>query len=95
MIGMIALAGIIVTDIDGDIEDTDASLALVSRLAAVSRTPVIASGLVRSLDDVARLKYVSNVSGAIVGRALFRKTIDLAEALELAAALPEKTAEFI
>lgn len=88
------LAGIIVTDIDSDIEDTDAQLGLISGLAGRSRTPVIASGVVRSADDVSRLKYVHNISGAIIGKALFQKQVDLAEALDLARPEPEPVAEF-
>ncbi len=90
-----ALAGLIVTDIDSDVADSDATLGLITGLAGASRTPVIANGLVRSLDDIARLKYVRNVAGAIVGRALFRKAFTLQEALDVAAAKPEPVAEFI
>ncbi len=89
------LAGILVTDIDSDVADSDASLGLISGLAAMSRTPVIASGIVRSLDDVSRLKYLRNVSGALVGRALVNGSIDLARALELAEHAPEPAAAFI
>lgn len=89
------LAGVLVTDIDNDIEDGDASLGLISGLAEACRWPVIASGLAQSLDDISRLKYVRNVSGAIVGRALLRKRFTLEEALELAAAPLEPTAEFL
>ena len=88
-------AGVIITDIDSDIADADASLGLVSQLSELSKTPVIASGLVRSLDDISRLKYVSNVSGAIVGRALFRKTFALEDALRLAQSSAEPVAEFL
>ena len=89
------LAAIMVTDIDSDLSDAEASLALVTDLAAHSRHPVIASGLVRTLDDLARLKYVRNVSGAVVGRALFNKSVDLGEALKLAARPIEEVAEFL
>ena len=91
----VPLAGILVTDIDSEIADTDASLGLISGLAEGSRTPVIASGIVRSLDDVARLKYVRNVAGAIVGRVLANGTVDLAEALAIAGQVAEPVAEFI
>ncbi|MFV2002483.1 MAG: HisA/HisF-related TIM barrel protein [Paracoccaceae bacterium] len=90
-----ALAAVLVTDIDSDVAETDASLSLVTALAQGSKTPVIASGLVRTIDDVSRLSYVGNVSGAIVSRALFRKTIDLDEALAAAAPQHEETAEFL
>ena len=87
-------AGIVVTDIDSDMEDVEAQLGLIAGLAEKSRTPVIASGVVRSVDDIARLTYLPNISGALVGRALFRKTLDLAEALSVSQPGPEPVAEF-
>ncbi|MFK7874203.1 MAG: HisA/HisF-related TIM barrel protein [Paracoccaceae bacterium] len=89
------LAGVIVTDIDSDLRDRDAQLGVVSGLAAAARAPVVASGVVHCLDDVARLKYVPNIAGALVGRALMRKSIDLRVALDLAASTPETVADFI
>jgi len=91
------LAGIIVTDIESDASEPtqEAELSVITSLAALTRHPVIASGVVRTEDDVARLKYVKSVSGALVGRALFRKTIDIARALEVARPEQEKTAAFI
>ena len=89
------LAGIVVTDIESDIGDYDAQLGVVSGLAEVARAPVIASGVIRTLDDVARLKYIPNISGALMGRALFQKSVDLKEALKLAQPEPDPVAEFI
>ena len=89
------LSQIIFTDIDRDLELPLSSLALVTRLASATATPVIASGLARSLDDISALKYLYNISGAIVGRALFEGTFTLEEALELAAPSPEPIAEFV
>lgn len=88
------LAGIIVTDIDADIEATDGSIGVISGLAAATRHPVIARGTVRSVDDVARLKYVPNISGTLIGRALLSKDVDLEQALALAAAEREPVAHF-
>jgi phosphoribosylformimino-5-aminoimidazole carboxamide ribotide isomerase len=88
------LAGIIVTDIDADIEDTDASLAVISGLAKETRHNVIARGTVRRADDVARLKYIPNIAGTLIGRALLSKDVDLKRALEIAAAEGEPIAEF-
>ncbi|WP_323783504.1 1-(5-phosphoribosyl)-5-[(5-phosphoribosylamino)methylideneamino] imidazole-4-carboxamide isomerase [Leisingera sp.] len=88
------LAGIIVTDIDSDMTDVEAQLGLISGLAADARTPVIASGVVRSADDISRLKYIYNISGAMVGRALFRKTVTVQKILEVARPEPEPVAEF-
>ncbi|MEH6361217.1 MAG: 1-(5-phosphoribosyl)-5-[(5-phosphoribosylamino)methylideneamino] imidazole-4-carboxamide isomerase, partial [Amylibacter sp.] len=60
----------------------------------IATAPVFARGLSRSLDDLARLKYVPHVAGAIIGRALFDHSIDLDEAMELANQ-PEQTAAFV
>lgn len=89
------LAAVKITDIDNDIDATEASLGVISGLAVHARAPVIASGLVHSVDDIARLKYVPNIEGAIIGRALFDKTVDLAEALSVASASREPVADFI
>nr|WP_309501587.1 1-(5-phosphoribosyl)-5-[(5-phosphoribosylamino)methylideneamino] imidazole-4-carboxamide isomerase [uncultured Roseovarius sp.] len=88
------LAGVIVTDIDADIADRDASLGVISGLAAQTRHPVIARGTVRGIDDVARLKYVKNISGTLIGRALLARDVDLGEVLAMAAAAPEPVADF-
>lgn len=89
------LAAILCTDIEADLDGNEASLAVISGLADSAQSPVIASGVVRTIDDISRLKYVRNVAGAIVGRALFNRTIDLHEALAVARAEPERVAEFI
>lgn len=92
------LAGIIVTDIDsdiGDIGDKEGQLGVISGLAAKTRHPVIARGTVHETDDVSRLKYVANISGTLIGRALFSKDVDLAEAFTLAQPQPEARAEFM
>jgi phosphoribosylformimino-5-aminoimidazole carboxamide ribotide isomerase len=89
------LSQIIFTDIDRDLDLPESSLALVTKLASETTTPVIASGLARSLDDISALKYLYNISGAIVGRALFEGTFTLEEALELAAPSPEPIAAFV
>lgn len=88
-------AAIIVTDIHADVADTDASLAMISAIAAIARVPVIASGIVRTVDDIARLKYVRNISGAIVGRALYNRTVDLGEALQVARPDTGRVAKFL
>ncbi len=87
-------AAILITDIDSDMEDVEAQLGLISGLAQHSRTPVIASGVVRTVDDISRLAYIQNIAGALVGRALFRKAIDLSEALDVARAAHEPVAQF-
>ncbi|MEP4038920.1 MULTISPECIES: HisA/HisF-related TIM barrel protein [unclassified Pseudophaeobacter] len=93
--GSAPFAGIIVTDIDSDMSDVEAQLGLISGLAAAAHSPVIASGVVRGVDDISRLKYINNISGALVGRALFRKSLTLEEALETAQPQTEQVAEFL
>ena len=88
------LAGIIVTDIDSDIGNSDGSLGVISGLAAKTRHQVVARGTVSKADDVVRLKYLPNIAGTLIGRALMSKDIDLEAALSFARAQPEPTAEF-
>ena len=88
------LASVIITDIDSDMEEVEAQLGMVSALAANVRVPVIVRGVVNTVDDIARAKYIPNIAGVIVGRALFKKDVDLAEALEVAQPRPEPVAEF-
>ncbi|OBY27522.1 HisA/HisF-related TIM barrel protein [Leisingera sp. JC1] len=87
-------AGILITDIDSDVADTEAQMGLISHLASLVKLPVIASGVVHNADDISRLKYISNIAGAQVGRALFRKTLSVEEALAVARPEPEPVAEF-
>lgn len=88
------LAAVIVTDIDADLEEAEDALALVTRMAEVASAPLIASGLSNSLDDLARLKYVRNVSGAIMGRALLSRQVNISDALALANEPIGQVAEF-
>ncbi|NDW47617.1 HisA/HisF-related TIM barrel protein [Ruegeria sp. PrR005] len=87
-------AAIVVTDIDSDVGEVEARLSMIARVAEHSRTPVIASGVVRTVDDISRLAYVPNIAGALVGRALFRKTVELDEALRIASDAHEPVAPF-
>ena len=89
------LAAVIVTDIDAAIENADASLSLIARLATQAKAPVIARGTVRGLDDISRLRYVPHVAGTIVSRSLFDKSLSLSEALAVASAPQEETAPFV
>ncbi len=88
------LAGIIVTDIDSDIGESDGTLGVITGLAAKTRHPVIVRGTIKQADDVVRLKYLPNIAGTLIGRALMAKDIDLEAALAFAAEQPEPTAEF-
>lgn len=91
----VPLAGIIYTDVNADSEEMEVTTSEIARLAQETKLPVIASGMVRALDDLSMLKYAGRISGAIIGRALFNQTIDLQEALAVAQPQPEENAAFI
>jgi phosphoribosylformimino-5-aminoimidazole carboxamide ribotide isomerase len=65
-------------DRDGRLEGPD--LRLLGSLVALHRGQVIASGGIRSLDDLRAVRD-AGCSGAIVGRALYEGTVDLREAV--------------
>jgi len=88
------VAEIIYTDIDRDDDLPESSLANTSQMGKQLNIPVISSGLVKTLDDVSTLKYMENIEGCLIGRALFQGWIDLEEALEIART-PYEPAEFI
>ncbi len=88
------LSAIILTDIDSDIEDSDGSLGVISGLAGKTRHQVVARGTVRQADDVVRLKYIPNIAGTLIGRALMSKDIDLESVIEFAHKQLEPVAEF-
>ena len=90
----VPLAAIIYTDIDRDDDLPDSSLSQTADLAAQVTTPVIASGVVKDLDDISTLKYLPNISGAITGRALFNGTFELNDALAIAYDPPQPIAAF-
>lgn len=71
---------IIFTDIRRDGLGTGLNIASTRELAHVSGLDVIASGGVHTIDDVLAARE-ANLSGVIVGRALYEGTIDLQEAL--------------
>lgn len=77
----VPLAAMIITDIDANIEFKESTLKTISTLAGVAFSPCIASGVVRACEDIDRLKCLPNVEGALIGTALFNKTVDLVDAL--------------
>ncbi len=89
------LASFLVTDIGADAGDVEEPLSLVTELAGLARAPVIGSGMVHTLDDLSRLKYVPDVHGALVSRALFAKTFTIEEALAVAGEPERERAAFI
>lgn len=80
------LAAIVYTDIGRDGMLLGPNLDAIRTLTDLSNIPIIASGGVTSLDDVRELSLMS-LMGIVIGRALYEKTLDLAEAIRVAEAL--------
>jgi len=79
------VAAIIVTDIGRDGLKTGVNVDLTASLADAVPIPVIASGGVRSVEDITNLRASSApISGSILGRALYDGDIIPAEALKAA-----------
>lgn len=91
----VSLAAVIYTDIDRDDDEPASSMSQTTELAAALSTPVIASGVVKSLQDISVLKFLQNISGAITSRALFGGAFTLAEAIALAKEPQPEPAPFL
>jgi phosphoribosylformimino-5-aminoimidazole carboxamide ribotide isomerase len=77
------LAALVYTDIGRDGMMQGPNLDAMRELAQAVKIPLIASGGVTMLDDVRRLTELG-IAGAIIGRALYEGTIDLAQAVAAA-----------
>ena len=75
----------VLTDVTKDGTLKGPNLELLREVCAVTRKPVIASGGISSLDDIAALSQLRDigVEGAIVGKALYAGAFTLEQALEL------------
>ena len=82
---MTGVAGIIHFDINRFKGDASTSLALTMEMNQDVVIPVYSSGTVHSLDDMARLRYLPNIHGVIIGEALINERFSLQEALHVAA----------
>jgi len=77
------LAAIIYTDIAKDGMLTGPNIERTKALAQAVKTPVIASGGVKEVDDIRKLKPIG-VAGVIVGRSLYEGTLTLRDAIAAA-----------
>lgn len=77
------VAAIIYTDIDRDGAMGGPNITATEALARAVTIPVIASGGVSSLADLAALRATNIIAGAISGRALYDGAIDLGAALAM------------
>ena len=78
------IAGIIHLDIDRFEGDGSNSLALTEELSRNISLPIYSSGTIDTLDDIARLRYLPNINGAIISHALLSGDIELETAMRVA-----------
>lgn len=76
-------AGIIYTDISRDGMLSGPNVETTATLAKSLSIPVIASGGVKSLDDITNLLKAGGIWGAITGKAIYSGSMDLGEAIAL------------
>jgi len=76
------LATVIFTDISRDGLSSGLNIAATRELADTSRLDVIASGGVHTIEDVIAARE-ANLSGVIIGRALYEGTIELKKAMSM------------
>jgi len=79
------VAALLFTDIARDGLLTGPNVAATAALARAVAIPVLASGGVASLADIAALRAAPGIAGTIVGRALYEQRFTLAQALAAAA----------
>lgn len=78
------LAGVVFTDISKDGMLEGPNLSALKEAAQASPFPVIASGGVTSLHDVEAVQALhANISGIIIGKALYEGTLNLTEAFKI------------
>lgn len=76
-------ASFVITDIARDGMLSGPDVEGLARACAATATPVIASGGVSSLVDLAALRGVPGIAGVIVGRAIYEGRFGVREALEV------------
>lgn len=76
----------VVTDVNKDGMLSGPNLELLAQVAAATPAPIVASGGVSSLEDIAAIRTLvsAGVEGAIVGKALYNGNFTLPEALDIA-----------
>jgi len=68
---------LIYTDINRDGTKQSPNFDETSKVANISKCPVIISGGVSSIDDIKKAKDLKNIEGIIVGKAIYDGDIDL------------------
>lgn len=76
-------AGIVYTDIKRDGMLSGPNVEETRRMASAVKIPVIASGGIRSIEDIRNLLAAGNIWGAITGKAIYSGSLDVREAIAL------------
>ena len=76
------MRNIIFTDISRDGTLSGPNLDMLAKLASAVSCDITASGGVKNIGDIRELKKL-NLYGAIIGKAIYTKDIDLDEAIRL------------
>ena len=71
------MSRLIYTDINRDGTKQSPNFDETSKVANISKCPVIISGGVSSIDDIKKAKDLKNIEGIIVGKAIYDDDIDL------------------
>lgn len=87
-LGELPCPAILVTDVDRDGTLSGPNFELCRRVAADAGLPVLMSGGVHRLDDLATAARYPEIAGAIVGKALYDGVFSLEEAMAAAAVSP-------
>jgi len=74
---------IICTDVGRDGTLSGVNIDFTTSIARASKLATIASGGVRDIDDIKKLKATNEVAGVIVGKAFYEGTLDLEVAFKL------------
>ncbi|TDW24685.1 1-(5-phosphoribosyl)-5-[(5-phosphoribosylamino)methylideneamino] imidazole-4-carboxamide isomerase [Breznakia blatticola] len=75
---------IIVTDISKDGTLSGINASMYQELQNHVNMQIIASGGIKDIDDIAALAKIKNFYGAITGKAMYHKTLDLKQAIAVA-----------
>ncbi|MBI5100507.1 MAG: 1-(5-phosphoribosyl)-5-[(5-phosphoribosylamino)methylideneamino]imidazole-4-carboxamide isomerase [Nitrospirae bacterium] len=81
----VGAAGVIYTDIARDGMLTGPNLPAMAEMVRTVNIPVIASGGIATMEDVRGLLRIKDLWGAITGKAIYSGSLDLKEAIRLAA----------
>ena len=84
------VAAIIYTDIDRYDELPESSMANTTLMGTELSCSVISSGTVQNIDDISILANLPNISGAVVGWALFNEQVTIEDAVTVARQEPTK-----